>query len=375
MADVMERLSAANPVPECSPPSIDEVWRRLEQSSTADEPPATGTTAGADRSGRRRRPDLALVGVGLSVLVVVAMFVGALALLHHREATRKTSTAASTRKTSSAASSQQDLLRTLGVLRTAQTATDRALAACIARFARTPASAAVPSCPEDIPGPVFVAAHLAQMPVPIRNRSFAGMRDPRFDLALIRSVPVAGWAEHVTIFPFSFRSSRPSAPRTWGVVVNLVNNNTKHEALDIGPTSLRALRAHGIAMLPGGNAPGARLTGFTVHPGAIIVPDGVAKVMVGTVIDRGGPGRSLRVVENVTAVVHDNVATVPLRTPTYIGGLPPSDPGGVPKTLRSFGFDDGSTTLQMTWLDAHGKVIKHTTTTNVTADGGQGPAL
>ena len=105
MADVMERLSAANPVPECSPPSIDEVWRRLEQSSTADEPPATGTTAGADRSGRRRRPDLALVGVGLSVLVVVAMFVGALALLHHREATRKTSTAASTRKTSSAASS------------------------------------------------------------------------------------------------------------------------------------------------------------------------------------------------------------------------------------------------------------------------------
>jgi len=85
MADVMERLSAANPVPECSPPSIDEVWRRLEQSSTADEPPATGTTAGADRSGRRRRPDLALVGVGLSVLVVVAMFVGALALLHQED--------------------------------------------------------------------------------------------------------------------------------------------------------------------------------------------------------------------------------------------------------------------------------------------------
>jgi hypothetical protein len=154
------------------------------------------------------------------------------------------------------------------------------------------------------------------------------------------------------------------------VVVNLVNNNTKREALDIGPTSLRALRAHGIAMLPGGNAPGARLTGFTVHPGAIIVPDGVAKVTVGTVIDG-----TLRVRENVTAVVHDNVATVRLRTPTYIGGLPPSDPGGVPKTLRSFGFDDGSTTLQMTWLDAHGKVIKHTTTTNVTADGGQGPAL
>ena len=74
MADVMERLSAANPVPECSPRSIDEVWRRLEETSTADEPLAKGTTAGAHRWRRRRRPDLALVAVGLSVLAVVAIF-------------------------------------------------------------------------------------------------------------------------------------------------------------------------------------------------------------------------------------------------------------------------------------------------------------
>jgi hypothetical protein len=67
----------------------------------------------------------------------------------------------------------------------------------------------------------------------------------------------------------------------------------------------------------------------------------------------------LRVRENVTAAVHDNVATVRLRAPTWIGGnLGP----GVPKNSRSFGFPDGST-LQMTWLDAHGKVIRHTTTT------------
>ena len=94
MADVMERLSAANPVPECSPLSIDEVWRRVEETSTADEPLAKGTTAGAHRWRRRRRPDLALAAVGLSVLAVVAMVVGALALLHHRGATEEKSSAA-----------------------------------------------------------------------------------------------------------------------------------------------------------------------------------------------------------------------------------------------------------------------------------------
>jgi hypothetical protein len=177
-------------------------------------------------------------------------------------------------------------------------------------------------------------------------------------LALIRSVPWAGSAYHITIFPFSFRSSRRSAPRTSGVVVNLVDKNNK-EVIDLSPTSVGVLRAHGIALLPSEFGPGVpgRLTGFTVHDGAIIVPDGVAKVTVGTVINRGSdaPG-GLRVLENVTATVHDNVATVPLRTPTFKTG---------------FGFDLASV-LRVTWLDAHGKVIKHTTTTYPYADNGPG---
>ena len=368
MADVMERLSAANPVPECAPPSIDEVWRRLEQTSTADEPLAKGTTAGADRWRRRRRSDLALVAVGLSVLVVVAIFVGALALLHDRGAPRETSSPASP-----AASSQRELLRTLGVLRTAPTAADRALTACIERaLARTPADAPVPLW-RDCPGadPVVQIVERPNL-VPAsgggsRPGEFARMGYPRPDLALIRSVPWAGAAYRITIFPASFRSSRPSAPRTWGVFVHLVPDNNPH-SIDPLPTSVGGLRAHGIAVFgPGGNGPG-RLTGFTIQPGVIIVPDGVAKVTVETVITTGCKstpflscqGRSvLRVRENVTAAVHDNLATVPLRAPTWIGGnLGP----GVPKNSRSSGFTDGST-VRMTWLDAHGKVIKHTTTT------------
>jgi hypothetical protein len=344
MPDVMERLSAANPVPECSPLSIDEVWRRLEETSTTDEPPAKGTTAGADRWRRGRRPDLALVAVGLSVLVVVAMFLGALALLHDRGATRETSPAAS--------SQQELLLRTLGVLRTAPTATDRALATCIERSVR------LQRCLQAAPPEVPIAEHPARFHAPPPPSEFmASLGYPRFDLALIRSVPMPGSAEHVTIFPASFRSSRRSAPRTWGVVVNLVDSNNNLEVLDLDPTSAGALRAHGIAVLPSEFGPGypGRPAGFTVHDGAIIVPDGVAKVTVGTVINRpdsNGPG--LRVLENVTAAVHDNVATVPLRTPTFNTG---------------FGFGPGAV-LRVTWLDAHGKVIRHTTTTFPLADNG-----
>ena len=135
--DPLSRLRALNPVPETlAPPPLGPLLQRIETGDAsvpldADEPLAKGTTAGADRWRRRRRPDSALVAVGLSVLVVVAMFLGALALLHDRGATRETSSPAS-----SPPSSQRDLLlRTLGVLRTAPTAADRALATCIGRRA------------------------------------------------------------------------------------------------------------------------------------------------------------------------------------------------------------------------------------------------
>ena len=373
--DPLSRLRALNPVPETlAPPPLGPLLQRIETGDAsvpldADEPLAKGTTAGADRWRRRRRPDSALVAVGLSVLVVVAVFVGALALLHDRGAPRETSPPAS-----SPPSSQRELLlRTLGVLRTAPTAADRALTACIERaLARTPADAPVPLW-RDCPG-ADPLVQIVERPnlVPAsgggsRPGEFARMGYPRPDLALIRSVPWAGAPYRITIFPASFRSSRPSAPRTWGVFVHLVPDNNPH-SIDPLPTSVGGLRAHGIAVFgPGGNGPG-RLTGFTIQPGVIIVPDGVAKVTVETVITTGCKstpllscqGRSVwRVRENVTAAVHDNVATVPLRAPTWIGGnLGP----GVPKNSRSSGFTDGST-VRMTWLDAHGKVIKHTTTT------------
>jgi hypothetical protein len=145
------------------------------------------------------------------------------------------------------------------------------------------------------------------------------------------------------------------------VVVNLVLPDNNVDEVDVDPTSVGALRAHGIALLPPypGPADPGRPTGLTVHDAAIIVPDGVAKVTVATAIYRWSdptnglaPAPGLPVLENVTAAVHDNVATVALRTPTFNNG---------------FGFGDGSV-LRVTWLDAHGKVIKHSTTPFALAD-------
>ncbi len=297
----------------------------------------------AGRDQRRWRGRVRGLGAAVPALaaVIVVVVVGAVALTSFRS--HQSSTPAGPGIASSAASSHQDLLRTLGILRTAPTATDRALAACIERSAR------LKSCLRAVPPTVQAAEHPASFPVGARASLIAGVGYPRFDLALIRSVAMAGSADRVTIFPASWRSSPPSAPRTWGVVVNLVHNNL--EEVDVDPTSVGALRAHGIALLPGVFGSG-RLTGLTVHDAAIIVPDGVAKLTVGMAI----PANGSPVLENVTAVVHDNVATVPLRTPTFNTG---------------FGFRDGSV-LRVTWLDAHGKVIRHTTTAFALAD--LGPA-
>lgn len=261
------------------------------------------------------------------VAVTVVVAVGAILLLGHG---RQARVAAG----SSAGSSHQELLRTLGILRTHPTPTDRGLAACIERstrqFGRFPGDSCLLAVPETI--------QIVEHPASVAASFIASLRYPRFDLGLIRSVTLAGSGDRVTFFPASWRSSPPSAPRTWGVVVGLVYNHV--DEIDVLPTSLDTLRGHGIALFPAYLYNG-RPKDLTFHEGAIIVPNGVAKVKVGNAI----LGRGSSVLENVTAVVHDNVATVTLKMPTFKTG---------------FGFGPGSA-LQVTWLDAHGRVVRRTT--------------
>jgi hypothetical protein len=63
--------------------------------------------------------------------------------------------------------------------------------------------------------------------------------------------------------------------------------------------------------------------------------------------------------QNVSAAVHDNVASVQLNTPTFPVRLNLS-------TLRTTGFTSlaaRDALADVTWLDAHGRIVRHTTTT------------
>jgi hypothetical protein len=103
------------------------------------------------------------------------------------------------------------------------------------------------------------------------------------------------------------------------------------------------LRTHGLAL--------PIFVASPKHPGnnqaAIIVPDGVAKITVGMVSLQGRP--SMHWLENVTATVHDNVATVQLNSPTF-------------QTSCSGSIASHATFARVTWFDARGKVVRRTTT-------------
>lgn len=232
----------------------------------------------------------------------------------------------------SASNSRHELLRTLGILRTSPTPTDLAVIACIKRTANRAGGF---RCLREIPEVIQIIEH----PAAVAGSFLASLRYPKLDLALIRTVRLGRSGDTVRFFPLNWQSSSRSAQRTWGIVASFVFGRGGAET-DVLPTSVRTLRVRGVALFPGFLYVG-RPKRLTAHEGAIIVPDGVAKITV----DKASLGGGRSVVENVTAAVHDNLATVALKMPTFGSG---------------FGFGTGSL-LQVTWYDPHGRVIRHTT--------------
>jgi cytochrome c biogenesis protein CcmG, thiol:disulfide interchange protein DsbE len=82
MSDVIERLRAANPVPDCPPPPIEKLWRRVELDEQRQHTTGRGP---AYPEPPRRRPTIG--GVAAAVLTVGALATAVLAialLAHHR---------------------------------------------------------------------------------------------------------------------------------------------------------------------------------------------------------------------------------------------------------------------------------------------------
>lgn len=89
MSDVIQRLRAANPEPDCPPPPIEAVWRRLDADGGLQRPVRRLSAPAATlHPTRHRRVDRVVVAI--SVLATVAIAFGALALLGHRHANRTT---------------------------------------------------------------------------------------------------------------------------------------------------------------------------------------------------------------------------------------------------------------------------------------------
>lgn len=259
------------------------------------------------------------------IALTIAVAAGAILLLGHG---RHSQVAAS-----SAPSTRQELLQTLGVLQTSQTATDRSVAACIERTAH---KFVTNKCLHYVPEIIGIT----ESPAPVANGFIASVGNPKWDLALIRTVPLGLPGAAVTFYPGTWRgviegptkgmvsSPPPSAPRGWGFVATFVD----HGYAESSQTTVGTLRAHGLVLLP-------YTRPSTLLAVAIIVPDGVSKVTVG-MVTLGGQHWS----ENVTEDVHDNVAAVQLRVPGS----------------RFTGVQSAS--LRMTWLGARGAVIRRTTT-------------
>ncbi len=110
---------------------------------------------------------------------------------------------------SSAAGSKQELLQTLGSLRTSPSASDRKLMACIERTAHKFVGA---KCLRGVPEVI----QIVEQPAPVADSFLASLGHPRLDLNLIRTVPLLRPSESVAFFPGNWQSSPPSPQENLG---------------------------------------------------------------------------------------------------------------------------------------------------------------
>lgn len=284
-------------------------------------------SAAEHRARRRTVPFVRVWPVAVSTAVVVLVAVVAVAMLSHRHAV-------SPPAHSGPAAPAGSLTDMLGVLRRPQTQADRQT--WVPGFFATFAS---PRCPA------------ASTPLQCTFR---------LDRPLIREVDLLGSGYRVGLLPYT------SKGEIAGVAVTL--RGPRIDYLAAGPWSdstvispgLSALRTHGLML--------SAYVSDGVNRGVIVVPGGVARVVIGPVrlTDRSVTGR-IAPTHGVTATVQQNVALFQLN------GLTVQDLGLRSDALRRF-FSQGSGTAcrltlavyrlpaeaHMTWLAPDGKVVNHT---------------
>lgn len=289
----------------------------------------------------RRRPAIAAsLPMVLAIAVAVAVVAVALTTFHHRHPATGDAVGAG-----GASSSRAQLIHTLGVLRRPQTKADL--------YARLPGQPRA-GLDQELPG--FLRPSTAECGG--RNRSLPTCA-VSVDKPLIRTVSSAATPYKVGILPVVRQRTSASAERTEGLVITLRGPGIYLADSGPNPTSVAALRRHGLLL----SAYGAH----GVNRGAIVVPDAVAKVELGQ-LRLLEPTRSIQPlhIASTSSDVTDNVALFQLT------GITEKNLRINPAALARF-FSQGAgrgchvslaiyelpAVAQMTWISATGKVITH----------------
>lgn len=284
-----------------------------------------------------RRPYARHVGrliVAVGVLVPVLIVVAAVGLLggSNRSAAPLTSSSGA----NASAGTRQQLLRTLGVLRRPPDAASRLAISCV-KSSPKPGSAAFRACRTS-------AISLAFVPVPGAPR-FGASSGVRLDTSLIRVVPVPRSGDSVALVPATAPTSPGSLRRAEGLDIFIAFHDGAASP-GPAPTSVTDLRAHGL-VVSGSNATPTMRSVF----GAIVVPDGVARVTLQPIrlISSPAPVDPRRFGTSTTSV-HDNIAAYRFTVPYVHDPRQKSLVYAVTVVARA------------TWSDRHGTVIAQTTT-------------
>lgn len=279
------------------------------------------------------------VGVLVPVLIVAAV-VGLLSGSNRSVAPPMSSSGVAPPTSSSGANAsagtRQQLLRTLGVLRRPPDAASRLAISCV-KSSPKPGSAAFRACRTS-------AISLAFVPVPGAPR-FGASSGVRLDTSLIRVVPVPRSGDTVALVPATAPASPRSLRRAEGLDIFIAFHDGAASP-GPAPTSVTELRTHGLAV-SGSNATPTMRSVF----GAIVVPDGVARVTLQPIrlISPPAPVDPRRFATSTT-LVHNNIAAYRFTVPHVHDPRQKSLVYAVTVVARE------------TWSDRHGTVIAQTTT-------------
>jgi hypothetical protein len=295
-------------------PYFDDFETKLHDAARAHVTVNDSVPGRRGRTRQRTRTTISALPVLLSTAVAVVIAVVAITTLSHRHPTNP-----GAGRSVSAARAQ--LINSLGILRTPQTRADLNL---------------------KLPYPLTpLPQHLKdkKQAMAFRATELRMAGDPRLDRRLVRAI-TAPDGDHLSLFPTTFLPLG-TATRTEGLLV-LLNTPGNGETSGNGPRplSVEDFRTHGFA------------TFIDDDHGAIIVPDGVTNITIGSIasIISRGP----RITINQTHItpqsvpVHHNIATIRIRR---LGG----------SSRRPTGFAIADVRVNVTWTTITGTTIRTTT--------------